>query len=398
MAYGYLKQARQKRFAGDRQRAQIELDVSGKLQPSDTIKNMLTGEQQELDAATKSTTTDAAASQIDAARGRFAQSLRSATLGTTELSAVALALDRLESLGAPPQEIASCLSRVEDVVLQEVQRLNQQAAGDPQQLAQRAALLFPSSDRLADTIKQFRNAETTTDLKKRLDALLAQPSATDQWVADVKDLMQQLRAHVPAGDAALTNARRIAAAALVRAAGDAHAARQPKDEKRLMASAREFAPDARLPADVAATATPPGANAKPAGAAASPAAAHGAADASAADEAEVNQQRMAAVDALKQRLESQAAAGDIANAALTANHLSSVLNGNIYVVRDVPKLMISAYVNHAQSQFESGKLHDARQTLAAGARLYGDAPEIKSLQSRYAQAAEESQSAAATTP
>lgn len=398
MAYGYLKQARQKRFAGDRQRAQIELDVSDKLQPSDAIKKMLAGEQRQLDAAAKSATGEAAASQIDAARGQFAQSLRSATLGTPELSAVALALDQLESLGAPPQEIASGLSRVEDVVLQEVQRLNQQAGGDPQQLAQRAALLFPSSDRLADAIKQFRDADAANDLKKRLDALLAQPLATDQWVADVKDLMQQQRAHVPASDAALTNARRSAAAALVRAASEARAARQPKDEKRLIASAREFDPQARLPAEVAATTNPAGVNAKPAGAAQNPAAARGAPDAITADEAEVNQQRMAAVDALKQRLESQAADGDIVNAASTANHLSSVLNGNIYVVRDVPKLMISAYVNLAQKQFESGKLRDARQTLAAGARLYGNAPEIKSLQSRYEQIAEENKSATATPP
>jgi hypothetical protein len=105
---------------------------------------------------------------------------------------------------------------------------------------------------------------------------------------------------------------------------------------------------------------------------------------------------MAAVDALKQRLESQSEAGDIVNAALTANHLSTVLNGDIYVVRDVPKLMISAYANLAQSQFASGKPHDARQTLAAGVRLYGDAPEFKSLQTRYSQVAEEKQSAAVT--
>jgi serine/threonine protein kinase len=393
MAYGYLKEARKARFAGDRQRAESELDLSNKLQPGDSIKNMVDGEQQQLDAAGGSSAAEAAASKIDSARGQFAQSLRSATLGAAELSAVALALDRLESLGAPPQEIASGLSRVEDVVLQEIQRLNQQAGADPQQLAQRAALLFPSSDRLAEAIKQFRDAGAAADLKKRLDALLAQPSATDPWVTEVKDVIRQLQALVPAGDPAPADARRKAAAVLARAASDARAARQPKDEKRLMAMAREIDPDARPLADASAAT---GANVKSAGGTQGAGAPRRGADTGAADEAAVNQQRMAAVDALKQRLESQSEAGDIVNAALTANHLSTVLNGDIYVVRDVPKLMISAYVNLAQSQFANGKPHDARQTLAAGARLYGDAPEFRSLQARYAQASEEKQSAAVT--
>jgi serine/threonine protein kinase len=390
MAYGYLKEARKARFAGERQRAETELDLSNKLQPGESVKNMLDGEQQQLDAATSSNAAEAAASKIDAARGQFAQSLRSATLGAPELSAVALALDRLESLGAPPQEIASGLSRVEDVVLQEIHRLNQQAGADPQQLAQRAALLFPSSDRLAEAIKQFRDAGAAADLKKRLDALLAQPSPTDPWVTEVKDVIRQLQALVPAGDPAPAEARRKAAAALAR---DASAARQPKDEKRLLAMAREIDPDARPPADASGST---GANGKSAGGTQGPGAPRRGADAGAADEAAVNQQRMAAVDALKQRLESQSEAGDIVNAALTANHLSTVLNGDIYVVRDVPKLMISAYANLAQSQFASGKPHDARQTLAAGVRLYGDAPEFKSLQTRYSQVAEEKQSAAVT--
>jgi len=104
----------------------------------------------------------------------------------------------------------------------------------------------------------------------------------------------------------------------------------------------------------------------------------------------VDKQRNMGIDALKERLENEAADGDIVNAGKTANALRTVLYGNIYVVHDIPELMISAYVHHAKNQFAAGKVRDALQTLATGARSYGDTPEIKSLRERYTPLAEQS--------
>src|SRR6202011_66608 len=83
LAYGYLKSARQARFAGDRQRAAEQLTAARNFQPSTTIQGMLTAEQQLLTSAADGANAQQA-SEIDAARGRFAQSLRSTTLGPTE--------------------------------------------------------------------------------------------------------------------------------------------------------------------------------------------------------------------------------------------------------------------------------------------------------------------------
>jgi len=74
LAYGYLKDARHARQAGDRQRAAAQIAVGTKLQPSATIQSMLTAEQQELDGATSSSPGEAGSAKIDAARGQFAQS------------------------------------------------------------------------------------------------------------------------------------------------------------------------------------------------------------------------------------------------------------------------------------------------------------------------------------
>jgi serine/threonine protein kinase len=385
LAFGYLKDARRARLAGDRQRAGSQLEVGRNFQPSSTIQSMLAGEQQQLDEGAKAGgAAQAAAPEIDAARGQFAQSLRSSSLGTKELAALALALDRLESLGASPQEISSGVSAIEDRVLQEVRRLKQQSGADPAQLAQQAAILLPVSDRLAEATKEFRDAAVASELKVRLDALLRQPSAGEQWAGDVKDLTKQLHALVPANDAVFGDARRIPAATFVKAALDARDAKRYKDETKLLAMAREFDPDARLVNEAPPAASPVRAKQEPNDSSPIPS----------SEQTEANKQRLAAIEALKQRLESQAEAGDVANAAKTANDLRTVLAGNIYVARDVPEAMISAYVHHAKSQFASGKIREALQTLANGERGYGEAVEIKSLQARYAQVADENDSLA----
>ena len=150
--------------------------------------------------------------------------------------------------------------------------------------------------------------------------------------------------------------------------------------------ARDFDPDARLPVDtpVVQTATQERIAKREA---------DNAAAAETANQAQLDSQRTAAIDALKQRLASQAEAGDIVSAGKTANALRTVLAGNIYIARELPQAMIFAYVQHAKNQFAGGKVNDALQTLAAGAQAYGDSPDIKSLQARYSQAASSTASA-----
>src|SRR6202035_293938 len=140
LAYGYLKSARRARFENKLQLAESTLVTGRNYKPTTTIQGMLSGEQQQLDAAAKPAgAAPTPAPDLDAARGQFAQSLRASTLGEAELSAIARTLDRLDSLGAMPQEISSGLSQVEDRILQEVQRSKQQPGADPAQLVQLAA-------------------------------------------------------------------------------------------------------------------------------------------------------------------------------------------------------------------------------------------------------------------
>ena len=219
LAYGYLKDARAARVAGDRQRAAAQLAGGPRFSAERDHPKHAGGRATTLGCGRRRG--GDSKSEIDAARGRFAQSLRSPTLGPAELATIALALDRLDSLGASPQEISSGIGQVEDRVLQDVQRLRLQPGADPEQLVQQAAILLPASDRLAAATKAFRDADAATGMKATLDALLRQPAANDQWAAQVKDMTQKIRPLVPAGDPQLAEARRTASAVFVKAASDA---------------------------------------------------------------------------------------------------------------------------------------------------------------------------------
>ena len=364
LAYGYLKLARRARFENKLQLAESTLATGRNYKPTTPIQSMLSEEQQQLDAAAKPAgATPAPPPDLDSARGQFAQSLRASTLGEAELSAIARALDRLDSLGAMPQEVSSGLSQVEDRILQEAQRSKQQPGADPAQLVQLAAAMLPASDRLAEANKELRDSIAAADLRFRLQALLSQPKASEQWAADVKAQVQKLHAVLPATDASFTDARQIPAKTFLQAAAEAHNGKQSGDEKRFLALAREFDPAARQAPEAPATA----ARSEPT--------------------EPTDQGRIQAIEALKHRLESQADAGDVASAEKTANSLRSVLAGSMYVARDLPDTMVQAYVRRAKDQHAAGKIHDALQTLAAGERAYGGASDIKSLQAKYSQEA-----------
>ena len=106
LAYGYLKQARRARMDGKLQLAASTLDKGRGYKPNPTIQAMLAAEQGEWDQASKASGgAKVSPPDLDSARAQFAQSLRASTLNEHEISTIALSLDRLDELGAPPQGV-----------------------------------------------------------------------------------------------------------------------------------------------------------------------------------------------------------------------------------------------------------------------------------------------------
>jgi tRNA A-37 threonylcarbamoyl transferase component Bud32 len=379
LAYGYLRRARRARFENNLQFANSSLLAARNQQPNATLQSMLAGEQKLLDGASQPGGAAGSAADIDAASKRFAQSLRAPTLGVAEISAIAVALDQLESFGASAQEISSGIGQAENRILAEVQRAKLKGGVDgglyPAQLVEQASLLLPASDRLAEATKEYRGSTAVADAKTRLDALLRTPAATEQWAGDVNNVVRDLHSLLPDNDPVFVDAREIPAKTFLKAAVDARGAKNQALEHELLAMARQFDADAREPKEAPIAPVRRAAPAEPA---------------ESAEPAVVDQAQTKGIDALKARLEAQAQAGDVSGAENTANSLRAVLAGSLYVAKDLPDALISAYLQRAKDQHAAGKLREALATLAAGDRAYGrnsSGGELKRLQSRYAQEA-----------
>lgn len=89
------------------------------------------------------------------------------------------------------------------------------------------------------------------------------------------------------------------------------------------------------------------------------------------------------VEALKQELQTKAAAGDPKGASAVASALIRAAPDSVYVTRDVPQILISSWAHLAKTEFAAGRVDDALKTLAEGRRHFGKSAELKDLESRY---------------
>jgi serine/threonine protein kinase len=376
LAYGYLVQARRTRAAGDTPNALKALAAGRALQASSTLQQRLDAAQTLFSAGPArpgAIPTTAVAGQLDATRERFAQSLRSGTLGATELTAMADSLDQLEALGSSAQEVDSGLRQVEQRVIGEVERLQQQSGPERAQLfAREASAIVLGSERIAEVARELRHAATqsagtrfapeTLALRNELVDRTSKPEANERWGTAVLKLLEKLTPLLPPDDTALTEARRVAVATFVHTAADAREAKRFPAATSALALARQFDPQSQ---DVARE---------------SAALEH---DRSAVESAAAHEEQQQGIDALKSKLASQAASGDMAGATATANYLRRVLAGSVYIARDMPQVLIDGYLHLARSQLAAGHVDASLQTLGAARQKFGSAPDLKNLEIRY---------------
>jgi serine/threonine protein kinase len=377
LAYGYLRQARRARAAGDTQSALKSLAAGRALQASSTLQLRLAAEQAAVTAPPSAggDQTQGAGTELNAARGHFGETLRSSALGSVELAAMADALDRLEALGASPREADSGLRQIEDRVIGEIGPLQQQSGPDRAQLfAHQAAATVLGSVRIAEVARQLRHSAVrkearyspeTLAQRNELSDLVARPEATPRWAASVHKLLQRLAVVLPADDAALADARRVAVNLFVRAAADARTNKDAKEAKNFLEEARSFdAQSLEIARENAAVERD-----------------RSATEAQAADHAQ-----QAGIDSLKSKLAAQVAAGNMDGpdgAIATSNALRRVLGGSVYVARDMPQILVGGYVHRARTQLATGHVDEALETLASARKKFGAAPELKNLETRY---------------
>jgi serine/threonine protein kinase len=89
------------------------------------------------------------------------------------------------------------------------------------------------------------------------------------------------------------------------------------------------------------------------------------------------------VEILKEDLETKANAGDTKGASAVASTLTHAAPGSAYVTREIPRILLSSWVNLAKAQFAAGHVDDALNTLKEGRRHFGKSSELSDLENRY---------------
>ena len=372
VAYGYLREARRARQAADLASATKRLDAAAALNPGTTLRGMIDAERLVLAGRAQHQPPPGAA-ELAATRERFALALRSPSMGAPELAAFAQALDHLESIGASPAEITANLNQAQDRLLADITRLQKDSSDGARQLAHQGIAALPAAEKLADIYRRLRPAGSgaapspagspeIAAQREQVAKAIAHPEATERWANELRKPLQRLRALVPATDTLLANAGRVAGETFATAAAKAREQKRYAEAENLLAIARQLVPQSNVLTEEGAAVER---------------------DRTAAEAGAANAQLKANIEAVKQRLADQAAAGDIAGSNSTANALRRALSGSVYVANDVPQALITAYARHARAQMLESHVDDALRTLADGRKKFGSSTELKALESHY---------------
>jgi serine/threonine protein kinase len=371
LGYGYLRRARVARMSGNAAAAATALAAARSAQPGAVWRARIDAEEK-LVTQPAARQAQGAGGELEAARRRFSDTLRASVIGDAEVDALGEALDRLEALGANAQELDSGLRNVEERLIAQITRMQEQSgAYQAQLLARRMSDSLLGSERIAEIYRQLRSTSTegtrsfepdVLAQRTQLSKLLAAPAATAAWAESVRGVLQSLGASMRADDPLLQDARRVAGEVFVKAAADARARGRLEEAKSLLASGRTIDPQSAALKQETGT-------------------------------VQVEQQRKQeivddsaqreGIDLLKRKLVEQVNAGSMQGAEATANALRRVLAGSVYVSSEVPRLFIAGYAALAKRQMLAGQVDESLQTLAAARRKFGTAPELKNLELRY---------------
>ncbi|MGE0858279.1 MAG: protein kinase [Gammaproteobacteria bacterium] len=345
IALAALGEARVKRDAGDLAGAGTALGMARGQQPSDGVATLIASEADTLaqDDAARAAAANERKLAYDAALSGFDALV--AKLDQAPVAALAPALAALETLraGAPGDaRTAAAEDKLARAALASADKLF--AAGqwdDAVGLANQALVYLPRSAELLTKLDQLeagrkqamQDAEQkqVADAKAAIDRLLEEQTPDRAWRASVRQKMGDILAFGDPADPWLKDAGTKLAEKLVARASEMREQERLAEGANLLADAERYAPDAPgLAAERTALQ-----------------------EATAAFEREQEEQaRLARIDGLKQTFESQARAGDVANAAKALDNLKKEMGGapDAFVTDEAPKLLSSAYLKLATQQ------------------------------------------------
>ena len=280
--------------------------------------------------------------RFDAALPAFNQSVAQLDTDGTAFDAAFAALDSLRADHAADARTLDAANKLALAIEQSAERMV--AAGQWHTaitLTQNALVALPQASTLVtklDSLESQRKQalaeaehKQVVDAKAAIEKLLAETEAGRKWRASVRQHMGDIAAFGDPKDPWLQEVGTKIAAKLIQRAGEMRLQERLAEGANLIADAERYAPDAPGLADERSALQ------------------------EATDTFEQEQQeqaRLARIDGLKQTFESQAKAGDVANAAKTLDSLRKDAENtpDTYVSEQAPRLLASAYLKLATQQ------------------------------------------------
>ena len=280
--------------------------------------------------------------RFDAALPAFNQSVAQLDTDGTAFDAAFAALDSLRADHAADARALDAANKLALAIEQSAERMV--AAGQWHTaitLTENALVALPQASTLItklDSLESQRKQalaeaehKQVVDAKAAIEKLLTENEADRKWRASVRQHMGDIAAFGDPKDAWLQEVGTKIAAKLIQRAGEMRLQERLAEGANLIADAERYAPDAPGLADERSALQ------------------------EATDTFEQEQQeqaRLARIDGLKQTFESQAKAGDVANAAKTLDSLRKDAENtpDTYVSEQAPRLLASAYLKLATQQ------------------------------------------------
>ena len=348
LARAHLQLARVRRDQGDMDGSQSALVTARAQGPSARVAALIDTEASLASTLAKADDT-ARAAALATRKARFDTALsgfntRLATLAgdVAAIEQACVALDQLRADNPDDTRTRAAGTALAAAVEKRADQMSTAGQWDAAvAMTQLALVSVPQASQLLaklDTLESQRKRAMDADEKKQvadakgaIEALLATGDADRAWRASVRQKMGDIAAFGDPNDAWVKTVGTKIATKLVAQAGEMRLQERLAEGANLIADAERYAPDA-------------------AGLAEERAALREATGTFEQEQAE--QARLARIDGLKQTFESQARAGDVANAAKALDSLRKEVEQtpDPYVSEDAPRLLASAYLKLATQQ------------------------------------------------
>ncbi len=348
LALARLHSARSLRDKGDLDAAGSEISAARAYRPSAgttallDLEATLADDLRKLDAAARTAALNERHTRFESALAAFDNTLAAVNQDAKSVDTALAALDGLRADYPDDTRSLDAAQRLAAAVEKNAEQLA--AAGrwnDAVTLTQNVLVAIPQSTSLVaklDSLESQRKQaladaekKQVADAKSAIENLLDESQADRTWRASVRQNMGDIAAFGDPNDPWIKDVSTKIAAKLVERAGDMRLQERLAEGANLIADAERYAPDAP-------------------GLAEERSALKEATDTFEREQEE--QARLARIDGLKETFESQAKAGDVANAAKTLDGLRKEVEKtpDTYVSDDAPRLLASAYLKLATQQ------------------------------------------------